>query len=250
MTSEQVIDKVKKLLALAAGTPYEAEAQTAMALAQKLLLEHELSMGDVDRCSDANRNFTEQTVWKGGEIRNRQPACHPFVATIVEDFFFCVPVIVPRHVDSSRIDRPTRVVLFGRPEHVAVGIYVYGFLTRIFLALWPPYKRANLLGQGSRYPFWAGMMHGLAGRLSRERREIISHADRAAATGAEQRLAVINRDLNQAAGVHFGGLENRRIRSDRFDDAAYSDGVRRGHAIDIRKPLPAPAGQARLTEGN
>ena len=84
---EKILDKVRKLLALSAGTPYAAEAETAMAAAQRLLLEHGLSLTDVD-VSDTDRSFTDEVVFAG----KRAPYEAADVWLIVEAFFFCQPI--------------------------------------------------------------------------------------------------------------------------------------------------------------
>ncbi len=48
MSNQEVIEKVKKLFALAGNNPSEKEAESAMLKAQELLLSHDLSIGDVD----------------------------------------------------------------------------------------------------------------------------------------------------------------------------------------------------------
>jgi hypothetical protein len=237
MIAEQVIDKVRKLLAIAESTPFEAEAQTAMALAQKLLLEHELSMTDVSD-SDPDRKFEEAIVFKG----TRAPPVGKYVAAIVNEFFFCYPIV------DRRSDGLTRAVLFGRREHVAVGVYVFGFLTRIFLALWPPYKRHRRLPQRERQTFWMGMQLGLDRRLRRER-EQLQRDSPAGFTAAANQLIKIDRDLVVAAREHFGNIGKARGAGEFEGDwQTLRDGAVRGETIDIRKPLPAPERRLAITE--
>jgi Protein of unknown function (DUF2786) len=235
MTSEQVIDKVRKLLAIAESTPYEAEAQTAMALVQKLLLKHELSMTDVSD-SDADRKFEAATVL----VAPRAPTETKFVAAIVRDFFFCFPVI-----DTTGDDGCSRVILFGRRENVAVGTYVYTFLTRIFRALWPPYRVAHALPQRDRQAFWLGMQLGLAGRLFEERRKI---QDAAGGPAAKNQLMRLQADIEAAAEIHFGGLTARSGRHVTGSPQTFDAGIERGRRIDIRQPLPAPCRQLSIAE--
>lgn len=62
MTEKQhkIIDKVKKLLRLAASSSFESEAEAAAARAQELLREHHLGMSDVgDLCEDDNCDESE-----------------------------------------------------------------------------------------------------------------------------------------------------------------------------------------------
>lgn len=56
--SNKIIDKVKNLLELAYDAPDDEEGQTALLMAQKLMVKHNLSLSDV-KMTEANQNIGE-----------------------------------------------------------------------------------------------------------------------------------------------------------------------------------------------
>lgn len=60
MTNEVIIERLRKLIALAENAGTEAEASTAMSLVQEILTKYNLSMGDVGSAKDEDEDFTQE----------------------------------------------------------------------------------------------------------------------------------------------------------------------------------------------
>jgi hypothetical protein len=219
MTSAEVLDKIRKLLALSRGTPNPGEAETAMAIVQRLLLEHGLTLLDAAAGGDAG--FLCEAVWRA----ERMPVESSFVWGIVEDFFFCFP-----------IRSGNELLVVGRPEHVAVGKYVAVYLSRTFRALWSAYRSERRGQRPNQRAYFLGLRTGITLRLAGERRDL--------ATSRPELGALIRRhDVELSAEVlrQFGGrIAPGRSMKINDDGHAFSDGVERGKKIGIRTPLAAP----------
>lgn len=86
--SEQMLEKVKKLLALAGNNPSEEEAKAAMAKAQKIIAEYNLNEADLD----GNGEKIEYAVVVCDDFY-RDLFRHPLAAAVASAFR-CKPVIV------------------------------------------------------------------------------------------------------------------------------------------------------------
>lgn len=60
MTNEVIIERLRKLIALAENAGTEAEAANAMARVQEILTKYNLSMGDVGSARDEDEDFTRE----------------------------------------------------------------------------------------------------------------------------------------------------------------------------------------------
>jgi hypothetical protein len=223
---ESIIDKVRKLLALSHGTPNEGEAETAMAIAQRLLLEHGLTLADAAAAGDAG--FTLESIWRG----DRKPPENSIVWGLVEKFFFCFPIYVGN-----------QLFLLGRGEHVAIGRYVGVFLGRTFRALWSVYRSERGAPRSQQREYYLGLAVGVSERLS---------ADRLSLAAARPELGALitshAADLAAEVARRFGGaLAPRREVSVGINSGAFDAGRDRGRKISIRTSVSAPKPQPRLT---
>lgn len=228
---DKILGKVRKLLALAGDTPYPAEAETALATARRLMLEHGLEMADVEHCA-ADREFREETV---AEAQAGAPlsAETSFVWTIVERFFFCHALLL---VDCDR----QSFVIIGRREHLPMGRHVGIYLSRTFRALWRAYSSERRAERRDERMYYAGLALGIELRLFAEREKIAGSSPRVDAL-----IRAHDRDL--AAEVHrrHPKLFSRESRLHGSDES-FLDGFERGQKIEIRRPLAAPGQQKRL----
>jgi hypothetical protein len=227
---EKILDKVRKLLALSSSTPYPAEAETAMALAQKLLLDHDLSMAEAGDAAD--QEFEEHVIATGGPD-DKLSAETSFVWAIVEEFFFCSPLRVVSY-DHAKF------VLIGRREHLPMGRHVGIYLSRTFRACWTTYRRERRAKRSDERTYYAGVALGISARLIEEREMMTRHN---ASLGA----LVRSHDAALAAEVrrlHPGVVT--RERELRGSDTSFLDGFERGKKISIRTPLGPPRAQPRL----
>lgn len=226
--TQSVIDKIARLLALAerAGTQHEAE--TALAKAQALMERHSIQMEQV-RAAEAV--YQTDFVQEGGR---RLIECR-FVGTVLMQHFF-VRLLVARPGGCG-----SYVMLFGRPEHVALGRYVYVFLIRTFRQLWREHQRATGQSRKHQTTYYAGLSQGLNRKLEREKAARNTPADTAA-------LVRIDAGLVRAMRAEFPGCEQRSISSTPVsgDGGAFRSGCRDGEQITIHKPLPAPAAVRRI----
>lgn len=207
-----ILDKIRKLLAIAERSHSEHERDTAMQQVYRLLAKHNLDLDQVrEQISDAD--FVSEIVHLGGK---QMPPEVTVAGCLVRDFFF-VRVIIERN--SCGI---LRVRAFGLPQHVAIARYVFHFLRRTFADRW----RLRVKRQGHRQghsEYVAGLGAAVQEMLRRERQLCES-----------QGLIYLGPDLHAALSRHYGPeLQDGDERALK----ASEDGYRDGQDIRIRKPL-------------
>lgn len=119
---QKVIDKVKKLLALASdGEKSEAESQTAMLHAQKLMMKHKLSENDLQ---NGQESLEKDIIYS--EFGMREKTWYSAkLANIVADNFRCFYYFMYKNGDKKYAN----LTFFGYEEdvNIAVEVYEYAF---------------------------------------------------------------------------------------------------------------------------
>lgn len=118
MMDKRILDKIKKLMALANRTSNPHEAASALAKAQKLMAAHQLSLDDVDLLQ-----VGESAVGMANASK-KQPLWAHYLLSMVRDAFG-VQVIIKQ----SPFHAP-RCVFIGLAERAEVAAYCYTVLAR------------------------------------------------------------------------------------------------------------------------
>ena len=216
-----VIDKVVKMLRLASGAGTEAEAHTALTLAQKLMYahgiaEHELEeeRGELDPIEDRVVDQSgHRVVWK------------EYLAAIIAENFRCAYVL-----SASRSSGVTRLVFLGRASDVAVAAEAYqaSAIVGTHLAEECALTRAPSDRSDAREAFLTGFLKGLLDRFDESASSsallvvaesaVVAHAaafvnapppDRAAASDLPMRDGGALREGFESGYAHGGGA--RRV---------------------------------------
>lgn len=210
---DRIIDKIRKLLALAGNNPNRAEALAAAAKAQALLMEHKLTVAEIP---EEQREEVDQTeVDLGGTRRSvnwRRSLYHT-----LSPFYFCKILQLPRTL---------RVAVVGKASHVEVLTYTYVYVARQIERLYIDWARARGLGLEHLRSFAFGAILEVARTLEEQ-------AVRQAQQGQTNALIVTE---NQLVLKKFKQLYPRTInnKSHFRVDSSYLAGREAGRAITIR----------------
>lgn len=146
--NNKVIFKIQNLLELAYDAPNDEEGQTAILMAQKLMVKHNLSMTDLT--TTKNKNNIGETV---GTWEYRMPWWQEKLAAILGENFRCKTI--RRRVFDEGI---TQIIFFGYDTDTELCTKVYEGailylkyrLKRLFPTIpkahWKDYKKSYLLG--------------------------------------------------------------------------------------------------------
>lgn len=223
----KVLRRIRALLALS-ESPNENEARAAMAVAQRLILEHEVAWTEahVERAY-AFRQLGEPALRVGSHER--------VLAGILADHFFVRPIWVHAWI-PHRARRGRVLEASGTEENLAIAQYVHGFVLDTAERLWRDYLREHP-GEGrERAGFLLGVMVGFRETLGRQ-------AEQARREGL---VWVGDADLDAWFDLRYPSVRSsRRVRGSY--SPAYADGRSAGRGIQVRHGLDQnPANARRL----
>lgn len=157
---ESVEDKIKKLLALAQDQNDE-ESHTALLMAQKLMLKHNIHLDTFDRNND-NPNLKNEVVLEG-----KYPNWVYQLAEVISQNFRTKFYYVPGHHRSE-----FHFLGLEKDVDIAKGVFLYAFaaikyFSNVFLKR-PEIKRKYKKKFELKKDYIAGYLHGLARKLKEQ----------------------------------------------------------------------------------
>jgi hypothetical protein len=221
-----IIERIKKLLALA-NSPNQHEAETAMRMAHRLMLRHNLEHVSTDAASDAY-GFRHL-----GHPTGRVSEADRFLAGLLGEFFFVQPIwISVFRVEDQK--RASILEITGRPENLDMAEYVHGFLQHTSEALWRAHKREHGIRSNlERRAYVAGVMRGFADKLRAERK-------------SEEASGLVW--VGDPLANEYFRRRHPRIRHTSFSTTSGSSAGRLGHAagreIVLHRPIAKGSTQA------
>jgi hypothetical protein len=229
----KILDKIRKLLALAKGNPNQGEMETALEIAQRLMLEHGIDESDV---SGPGLDGPLGDDWiavdcdwrsKRGWVRTARIA-----GSIVQGFFSANPMV------GRALDGATFCRLFGHRADVPLACHVFVYVERTLRTMAEAYVAG---GGASRDDYLTGVHHGLYCKLDNARRRAAWERSR---TSLGRGLILRQRRdelLRAEVEKRFADLPTvparRKPADQRVDSRGYIQGLMDGNGIDIAKPL-------------
>jgi predicted SprT family Zn-dependent metalloprotease len=222
---ERLLARVAKLLALA-GSPNQNEAETAMILAQRLIIKHNLNI------STDLRDYCSKCL---GVPNGRVLEFERLVAKILVTHFFVEAIWVSSLRTRDGI-RGSVLEICGKSENLEIAEYVYGFLHATAERLWRERRKARkewtVLGpnRDRRTAFLAGVMAGFSQKLDQERKtQTEVHRDSGLVWLKDAALQSFFRTRHpNVRHVRYGGEHRTR---------AYADGFDQGQRLVLQKAI-------------
>lgn len=221
MDREKMLERVRKLLALGRRSPNAAEAESALAAAQRLMEEYNLTEAEADRPAG---DWTEAVLQRARRLGIERD----ILAMILQEFFFVRILIGYELVDDRLL---TTFVVFGRPENVAVAEYAYTFLRREFLG------RIRRTKPKSPKSYVFGLGAAVVAKLREERRSFGSRSDSTA-------IVLSSRALDEALEARHPDMPAVKMKAGKSEPCDQMRGRMDGRDINLQKPLPSPAEQS------
>lgn len=122
---EKVIERLKKILALARNNPSVEEAKTAMAMAHKLLAKHNLSLAEVERRSTSGRAEVKR---EGVSKRDGSQMHITTIAQAVARLHMCVYFFIQTRLPNGKIDSKVDHVFVGRDVNSQAALAMFEFI--------------------------------------------------------------------------------------------------------------------------
>ncbi len=214
LKADAVIEKVKKLLALASSSnPHESELATLKA--NQLILRHHL---DRSRLKD-ERELCVVTVMSAPKKNALMTAIYEILT-----HFLVKPILFYGRAE-------VRLEAAGTREQIELAQYVAGFLQVELERLW---KLQDLKGLRAKNSFYTGVARGYSEKLTSTRNELSPEESRA--------LVTIEKDLATDLKFFMGGL-SQSYSGQVLDSSAHERGKAQGRNLNIRPAVNSSAGK-------
>jgi len=229
--NSSVIEKIKKLLALADGNQNEHEREVAMQFAMDLLAKHNLSMSLLEGTADVSICEVE------GDFRNDPWIRHVLLAACK---LYYTELYISKRFDPIRWQTRAVPVFVGTAENIAVSMDVASWLLNSIR------KESNRLykDEYERRSFRSGA----AIRILDRAHEMVEKEKRAGETTTGTGLVVLRNQLERANQDHLAklNLRHRRSRRSCVDIDAYTSGEDYGGRVRLNRRAAGEQSIARL----
>ena len=219
-TQERILDKVKKLLALA-SSKNEFEAALAMKKVQELYAQYNL-----DRAETSDRmQYVHHVIANG---KKRQTAWEQRIISILLEYFF-VEIIIIQQFDSKTGEKNQAFEMIGTRENVLMAEYVYYFLTNQVEYL---LEQSSSNTRSEKASFRLGLLEGFAEKLSTKS----SATNPTVITKALQKFKS-DPNLKNYLKEIYPRLRLRKHSSRIIDPNAFQSGKHEGQKLVLNKPI-------------
>jgi hypothetical protein len=225
----KLIEKLKKLLALAGNNPSQAEAELAMAKAQALALEHGI---DIALAYIKEEEEDTDILMDKVDMGKRLPTVNTYVSTILCKFFN-VKIILSGGRYNGR-----SLVYIGSREAIDTAKYVYTWLSDTMVRCWHNYyHNANGISLDHKQSYLLGFYRGLDNKLQQNKLNVEN--EKLTTVGDKNKYAVacinLNEKLQEFAEETFPNLRKGPIKTINIHSNSYSRGQSDGSNCNIAK---------------
>lgn len=237
MSDSPILGKVRKLLAKtteANCTP--AEADSAFAMASRLLAEYNLTMADVAKSgSPTDEVYVEEFTFRTG----RWQAIHNLACSIVEEFCYVKGVF---HYSQGKQRKVKQFYLFGLRDNVDMAKFMFSSLLASFDCLWDNYRARTFAPLSDKYSFMSGVAEGFSSKMRDERAKFSIEED---AIKGEKKgsTEIVLTGVVEKTLVNFQEkypkIKNTYVRFGVSDNStsAKAEGYREGRKLSLRRGL-------------
>ena len=163
-----LVERLRKILSKTTEAGCTAsEAESAFAMASRMMAQHNLSMDDVEAASgETCESFMDEPILETGRWSLEDNLTYG----IIKEFFF-VEGFFTRQAGSKVF------TLFGTASNVATAKFTWNCLQAAFNRQWMMYKIINRVAASERRMFVTGMVGGFASKMRDERRAMEMERD-------------------------------------------------------------------------
>lgn len=231
--NDKLIEKLRKLLALAGNNPSQAEAELAMSKAQAMALEHGIDLALIGQVTDEDDSVIQEHI----EMGQRLPTVNTFITNVLTKFFN-VRIILSGSRESGR-----RLIFVGKRDSIDTAKYIYTWLGDTMVRCWKKYYHNTPgINLNDKQSYLFGFYNGLVGKLDRNRKEV--EASKITNDSDRNKYAVACVNLNQQIQSFiddaFPSLRKTATKSIRVNADSYSRGMADGNNCNIAKGGIAP----------
>jgi hypothetical protein len=232
MTRDDALERIRRLMNIdTARGATEAEAQTAMAHAQRLMDQHNIACAELTASGAEDPAFETGEIWSGQSFDSHYRMVMPILeaAYSVKAFFWKQTTPGP---SGRRRLVSVSIKVFGDKANVDAAKWTLSYLAPTFRGLWDRYRART----GARTPemvsYYMGIQHGLLERLK------VTRAETAATLpGNGRALALVASKLEHSWADVARERGLKTISQKYHTGNAYAAGKRDSDSISLRRSV-------------
>lgn len=176
-TPEKILEKIRHLLSLAEDGKNDEESQTALLMAQKLMVKYKISQDQV------SKEHPEEIQLKSLSVYKRLYWWEKTLAGIIADNFRCMLYVQSNKLPhQSSIQR--KIVFMGYPEDIELAYEIYHlaaeairYYAKIYLTD-PKRQQENIPEKDRRKAYYLGFLDGLAEKFKQQQADLQAENER------------------------------------------------------------------------
>lgn len=134
---DKILQKIQKALALAADNPSDEEAQTAMRMAQKLMVKHGLDMSDVEYAEKDEKEVVDEGLTDYKKTQQWEKS----LAVVISENFRCTSYLNKKRTGHRYA--VTRLCFIGLKQDVEIARMVYNYAHQMITMLTEQFVKEN-----------------------------------------------------------------------------------------------------------
>ena len=162
--SNDLVNKIRKLLALSENNDSQAQAEAALQKAKELAIRHDIDIASI-QVFESKKESEPIVKSEGINLGKRKSVCQHFVSWILQNHFK-VKIIY----SGGRYFGQTFTII-GKTSDIQIATYIQGFLNSEMMKLWHDYKDKNNAPCAHRNSWLWGFYNGLTKKLENQEKE-------------------------------------------------------------------------------
>lgn len=227
--NDKIIERLKKLLALAGNNPSQEEAQAAMAKAQAVAIEHGIDLAMLGESQAENET---EIIRDEMEFGQRLPTVNNYVCNILIGFFN-VKIITSGGRHNGR-----KLIFVGKRDDIQTAKYIYSWLAETMVRCWHSYyQNTTGIALSHKQSYLLGFYNGLSNKLQSNKRGVEADRLKTEADKNKYAITVVNlqKKIQDFIDNEFDNLRKGPTKSIRTDATSYSRGMSDGANCNIAK---------------
>jgi len=227
--NDKIIERLKKLLALAGNNPSQAEAEAAMAKAQSVAIEHGI---DLAMIGDSQAENETEIIRDEMEFGQRLPTVSTYVCNVLVSFFN-VKIITSGGRNNGR-----KLIFVGKRDDISTAKYIYTWLAETMVRCWHSYyKNSSVVSLSHKQSYLFGFYNGLTAKLQTNKLSV--EADRLKTDVDKNKYAIacvnLQKKIQNFIDNEFDNLRKGAAKKVEMNTTSYSRGVSDGNNCNISK---------------
>lgn len=224
--NESLIQKLKKLLALAGNNPSQQEAEAALSKAQSLAIEN-----GIDLALIGSNEQEDSVVRDDMEFGKRLPVVNVYITNVLTKFFNV------RIISTGSRYGGRKLIFVGKQSDINTAKYVYTWLSDTMVSCWHNYYKKNDVALSHKQSYLFGFYNGLVSKL--EANKVSVEKERLKTVDDQNKYAVatvnLQKKIQSFIDDEFPSLRTGATKRITMDSNSYNRGLNDGINCNIAK---------------